>query len=292
MTNTRFDETKSVFDSIHDHWNVVLNQKSNNVINNGEHDTSMNTQATEIKLKVKTIVNAAGLWSDTIQNQCCSCKNPTNSSYSKHKRYTSKPRRGQYRIYSSNPNTTITHPIQPIPTQYTKGVFIFSTIYNQLVVGPTAKDQISKHDTSIDESVSDELDSMIQRVIPNINVERDYIGGYVGIRPGTDKRDYQIHLYSKKNWVVVAGIRSTGLTASLGIGNYVLRLLNSILYDDDNQSSMANCKPISTTPLPSIENLIDNFHQRRDGYVNIHGCEYKVTHPLTRIGWTRFNTKG
>lgn len=267
FTNCEFNAKKSKFDCKNEIWNIVIDH----------FDPSINVK-NEINVHAKAIVNAAGLWSDTIQEQCLM---KSNSCTTYGKKWNAKPRRGQYRIYSCNEKTTITHPIQPIPTQRTKGIFVFSSIYNQIVVGPTALDQESKTDRSIDPIVGNKLDDHVKRIIPFVDTEKDFIGEYVGIRPGTDKRDYQIHVFPKKNWVAVAGIRSTGLTASLGIGNYVMRNLNMIL--DDEKSTLLS---IVTTPLPSLDSLIEDFQSRNDGYVEIHGFEYKVTHPLTKLGWS------
>ena len=159
-------------------------------------------------LRSKAVVNATGNWSDLLEKSVHGTS-----------QWASKPRRGQYRVYKSDPQTQILHPLQPIPSQRTKGIFVFSSIHNHLVVGPTALDQPSRTDRSIDPEVARQLDDHIRRVIPSIDTETSYVGDYVGIRPGTDRRDYQIHLDAKKNWIAVAGIRSTGLTASLGIGN-------------------------------------------------------------------------
>lgn len=57
--------------------------------------------------------------------------------------FVSAQRRGQYRIYDAIDSTSITHPIQPIPSQRTKGIFIFSTLYNQLVVGKFLRIRLS-----------------------------------------------------------------------------------------------------------------------------------------------------
>jgi glycerol-3-phosphate dehydrogenase len=169
------------------------------------------------------------------------------------------------------------------------------------VVGPTALDQSSRTDCRIDPEVAKELDTTIQRIIPQlVDPKAALVGGYVGIRPGTDQRDYQIHLVPNKQWVAVAGIRSTGLTASLGIGHYVTRLLQSVL---STPTEKGPSKRIQTTPMPSIEELARQYQRedhhnacRRDdddhdddtvlqgGYVNIHGRQYRVTHPLTRFG--------
>jgi glycerol-3-phosphate dehydrogenase len=220
-----------------------------------------------MKLQARAVANAAGLWADVVQS-----KGHGQS------RWTAKPRRGQYRIYSSSETTRITHPIQPIPTQRTKGIFVFSTIYDQIVVGPTALDQDSKTDRSVDSLVAKELDEHAKRVIPELDTEAAFICDYVGIRPGTDKRDYQIHLFPSENWIAVAGIRSTGLTASLGIGDYVVRNLRSLLGTPKTKQD------IILSPLPSLPELVRDFRDH-DGHVNIHGYNYKVTHPVTKFGW-------
>jgi len=146
------------------------------------------------------------------------------------------------------------------------------------VVGPTALDQESRTDRSIHPSVALELDATAKRIVPDLNPSDDCIGEYVGVRPGTDQRDYQIHSFPKEQMVAVAGIRSTGLTASLGIGNYVKRQLEPILGKPQKK------RAIQTTPMPPLSRLVDDYH-KHDGHVFIQGYRYKVTHPLTRIGW-------
>ena len=149
------------------------------------------------------------------------------------------------------------------------------------MVGPTALDQNSRTDRSIDDSVADDLDSIIKRVIPNLDTKQALVGEYVGIRPGTDQRDFQIHLFPAKHWIAVAGIRSTGLTASLGIGNYVVRQLSCVLGPPNSD------KVINTTPMPPVSDLISEFQE--DGHVTLNGHRYKVTHPLTKLGWSSKN---
>ena len=57
----------------------------------------------------------------------------------------------------------------------------------------------------------------------------DVLGTYSGLRPATEHRDYQIVPHPGHNWVTVAGIRSTGLTASSGIAEYVASLYEPML---------------------------------------------------------------
>ena len=194
------------------------------------------------------------------------------------------PRRGQYRIYQAQPTTRIRHPIQPIPTQRTKGIFVFGSLYDQIIVGPTALDQTSKTDRSIDPQVATDLDQFAQRILPNLDPTRDFVGEYVGIRPGTNQRDYQIRAHFAPPWINVAGIRSTGLTASLGIGRHVTYLLEQILREKHDVVSSPLKTPVQLA-LPPLPDLIREFRERGDGCVEIHGHVYKVTHPISYLGW-------
>ena len=236
---------------------------------------------TPVIIRTKSVVCATGAWAAEWENklqigQCGDKLEPA-------------PRRGQYRIYQAAPSNSLRHPIQPIPTQFTKGIFVFSSLYNQIIVGPTAVDQESKTDRSIDPAVAAELDQHAKRILPQLNVERDLVGEYVGIRPGTNQRDYQIRTHFGRSWVTIAGIRSTGLTASLGIGRHVTHLVKQILRD-----ASVVPQPLSEPMLPALpplEDLIREFQQSDNGCVTIDGHVYKVAHPITRLGWKNYRLK-
>lgn len=285
--------------------------------------TIVSTNEQQSPLRARAVVNATGLWSDQVQTSATTVRAP----------WTAKPRRGQYRVYQGGSTSSLTHPIQPIPTQRTKGIFVFSSLYDQIAVGPTALDQSSRTDRSVDPAVSQALAEHARRILPALNTDEQYVGDYVGIRPGTDLRDYQIHLDASRQWVACAGIRSTGmciylllqcsrvcvlayvsrstdnlstnslcdffssfvllnsstgLTASLAIGRHVVHLLQQgILAEPASQpdSKDAATTTTTTTPLPDISDLVDDFLTRGDGCVELFNHSYKVTHPLTIMGW-------
>jgi glycerol-3-phosphate dehydrogenase len=265
-TNWKFDPAASHFDG--SFWTVVRSLESRSFCGPTE-------------LKAKAIVNAAGLWSDEIQAKLHQNNNRQSVLLSHHipAKWTGRPRRGQYAVFQSTESTRLRHPIQPCPTQRTKGIFVFATLYDQIVVGPTALDQDSKTNRSVDKLVANQLSSVARMIIPALNTDEAYIGSYVGIRPGTDKRDYQIHATPGLNYIAAAGIRSTGLTASLGIGRHVVYLLGSFVPDPDSKPK------ILTTPLPSTSYLVRQYHERGKSCVCINGWLYRVTHPLTKMGW-------
>lgn len=249
-TNFEFDPEDSWFDYEQGIWNAFRKTDYDHI-----------TAGCPIELiRAKAIVNATGIVADLVQ----AANNDVNPPH-----WRAAPRRGQYRVFHANDYTYISRPIQPVPTQRTKGIFLYTSLYDHIVVGPTAEDQESRFDRSIDSRVGDELTSLALRIIPDLDPHTQFLGEYVGIRPGTDHRDYQIFLTAKSNWVVAAGIRSTGLTASLGIGRHITNLLQSILPFPSPPTS------IRASPLPTMKELVDNYNSSPEGHVLIHGylCE-------------------
>jgi glycerol-3-phosphate dehydrogenase len=324
VTNFAMDPKRTTWNHVNKTWTVVRKLNDRNYSNNS-HCRS-DSEHPIMHLRGRAVINATGLWSDQVQQQilsqqlqqqqphqeengqsdggALSLPSPCHGTVLSSPHWTSRPRRGQYRVFASNPRTYVHHPIQPIPTRQTKGIFVFTSLYNQIVVGPTALDQQSKTNRQVNDEVAETLTRHAKRLLPSLDVKRDYIGDWVGIRPGTDQRDYQIQIVSfAMPWISVAGIRSTGLTASLGIGRHVTDLLSQVLplcrpkallvsASNNNASSTTTCagkEPArmiaAVTPLPPLPELIDCFHRRGDGMVEINGHIYKVTHPITLFGW-------
>ena len=67
-----------------------------------------------------------------------------------------------------------------------------------------------------------------ERMLPALR-GAEVVGTYAGLRPSTEHRDYQIRASAEHQWITVAGIRSTGLTASSGIGEYVGELYEGLV---------------------------------------------------------------
>ena len=125
----------------------------------------------------------------------------------------------------------------------------------------------------------------VQRVLPDLDLDESFVGEYVGIRQGSNQRDYQIRLSVESSWLVCAGIRSTGLTASLGIGRHAVSILETsgILIRTENSPE------IVTRALPEVHELAKEFRNGTDDSITVDGHRYKVTHPLTRFGFQQGN---
>ena len=83
---------------------------------------------------------------------------------------------------------------------------------------------------------------------------------YAGLRPATEHQDYQISQDAAQNYITVGGIRSTGLSAALGIARHVAGLNASVTFSG---------KPIKNPVCPPPDRLSD--YHRRDWQVAGHG---------------------
>jgi glycerol-3-phosphate dehydrogenase len=54
---------------------------------------------------------------------------------------------------------------------------------------------------------------------------------YAGLRPATEHRDYVLKVDGSAGWITVGGIRSTGLSAALGLGEWAATQGGQILDD-------------------------------------------------------------
>ena len=280
---------QSSFDTETNLWTVVTKGT-----NNEKDDV--------VVIKARSVINAAGISCENVQTAATTATCHEEKLTLPVPDFEARPRRGQYIVYSAPKDTTNAEknkylpirPIQPVPTDRTKGIFVYSTLYDQIVVGPTAKDQDSLQDDNIEPEVANNLAIHASRILGRtmgsssndkscMSYDSNIFGEYVGIRPGTNKRDYQIQLYPSARFVTVGGIRSTGLSASLGIGRHVVQCLLAVIVPLPNLS--CQLPKITPTPLPNLDKLVTQYHERNDGTIEVDGHCYKVTHPLTIFGW-------
>lgn len=165
-------------------------------------------------IKARHVVNSAGLYGDILEQNVLG-----------ESEFTIKPRKGEFVVFDKAAHSLVKNIILPIPTEITKGVVIFPTIFGNLAVGPTADEQEARDDASVDKANLEMLYVLAIEKIPalkNIPVTATY----AGIRPATEKKEYRIRHLTEKNWITLGGIRSTGLTAALGIAQHVKKLFS------------------------------------------------------------------
>jgi glycerol-3-phosphate dehydrogenase len=115
----------------------------------------------------------------------------------------------------------VRHVVLPVPTARTKGVLVSPTVFGNVVLGPTADDVPDKSATGSTHAGLARLVEQGRRLVPGL-VEEEVTAVYVGLRAATEHGDYQIRIHPAERYACVGGIRSTGLTASMAIAEYVL----------------------------------------------------------------------
>ncbi|HVM96702.1 MAG TPA: FAD-dependent oxidoreductase, partial [Candidatus Acidoferrales bacterium] len=161
------------------------------------------------QLSARYVVNAAGLQSDRIDRLFG------------HERFTVKPRRGELIVFDKLARPLINHILLPVPTRTTKGVLVAPTVFGNVLLGPTADDIDDKTATGSTADGLSRLRDHGRRIIPPL-LDEEVTAVYVGLRAATEHADYQIHFDAAQRYVCVGGIRSTGLSASPAIAEYVV----------------------------------------------------------------------
>ncbi len=158
------------------------------------------------------LVNAAGLHSDSVNRMVG------------HDEFTIQPRRGELIVFDKFASALIDHILLPVPGKMGKGVLISPTVYGNVLLGPTSEDIGDKDGR---ETTAAGLSMLIERgrkILPAL-LDEEITATYAGIRAATDQDDYRITSHPDQKYVCVGGIRSTGLSASLAIGEFLLDLL-------------------------------------------------------------------
>ncbi len=164
------------------------------------------------EIRAKWVINAAGLRSDEINVQFG------------HENFKITPRRGELIVYDKLARPLVNHVLLPVPTAVTKGVLISPTVYGNILLGPTAEDLPDKTATNTSASGLQSLLEKGKRILPGL-LDEEVTATYAGLRAATEHSDYQIALHADQRYVCVGGIRSTGISACLGIAEYVADLL-------------------------------------------------------------------
>jgi glycerol-3-phosphate dehydrogenase len=192
------------------------------------------------------VVNAAGLGSDVIDAMFG------------HDRFTITPRRGELLVYDKAARNLVNTIVLPVPSKVGKGVLISPTIYGNVMLGPTAQDLADRTNTSTSESGFEFLLDKGNALMPEL-LREEVTAAYAGLRAATEHADYVIDADRDQRYVCVGGIRSTGLTASMAIGEYVAALLRTLGVTLQSRTDLP-----SPPRMPNIGEAFPRPYQRAD----------------------------
>lgn len=170
------------------------------------------------QLDARCVVNAGGIRGDEVD------------ALAGYGDFAIRPRRGQYLILDKSARAIHDVIAMPAPTPTTRGILIAPTIFGNVLVGPTAEDMADRDDRGVTEDGLKQLRQAIATMAP-VLADQPVNTVFAGMRPATQFREYQIIPRLAQRWLTVGGIRSTGLSASLGIAEHVANLLIPALFD-------------------------------------------------------------
>ncbi len=159
-------------------------------------------------IAARLVINAAGLGADEVDRLFG------------HRRFTVTARRGELLVFDKLARGLVNRIVLAVPSRLGKGVLISPTIYGNVMLGPTAEDLPDKAATGTSEAGFEFLLEKGRRLMPRL-LDEEVTATYAGLRATIDGGDYLIELEPAQRYVLVAGIRSTGLTSALAIGEHV-----------------------------------------------------------------------
>ncbi len=186
------------------------------------------------RLPVSAAVNCAGLYADEVAS---AAGDELAEVY---------PRKGEFLVFPAPSGPSLEQILLPIPSAMGKGVLVFPTVDRRAVIaGPTAREREDKRDWSVEGDASELILAKARQMYPALaGLQPTY--AYAGLRPAGRDANYVIERSRTLPGLVhVAAIRSTGLSASLAIGEYVVGMLA--------EDRVISPGPVRALPTTSIQ---------------------------------------
>ncbi|MEI4487801.1 NAD(P)/FAD-dependent oxidoreductase [Frigidibacter sp. MR17.14] len=182
-------------------------------VTGGHFDGHWRLHTSQGLVEATHVVNAAGLFGDRLDAALTGAA-----------QFRIKPRKGQFILYDKPAAALAGHILLPVPNEITKGVVICRTAFGNLLVGPTAEEQDDRETAALVPETLHALRRKGEELLPAL-AGHEITALYAGLRPATERPEYRFRTEPALNYVCVGGIRSTGLSAALGLARKVAEAL-------------------------------------------------------------------
>lgn len=189
------------------------------------------------KLRSRVVINAAGLRGDQVD------------ALAGYKDFRIQPRRGEYILFDKSASSLLDVIAKPAPNPTSRGILATPTIFGNVLVGPTAEPVEDPDDRRVTESGLQKLQAAVDRLLPNLR-QHPVTTCFAGMRPASDQPEYRMFDRVEEGWITVGGIRSTGLSAALGIAEYVVKQIIPAVIAS---SAKTQCRSIKVPSLSAFD---------------------------------------
>jgi glycerol-3-phosphate dehydrogenase len=162
-------------------------------------------------LRARYLINTAGLYADDIDALLRDAP------------FRVTPRRGELIVFDKFARPLLDHILLPVPSARSKGVLVAPTVYGNVLLGPTADDIDDKTATASSAVGLEFLREKGATILPRL-LDEEVTAVYAGLRAHAG--GYRIEVDADRRYLLVGGIRSTGLTAAMAIAQHVVGLLD------------------------------------------------------------------
>lgn len=177
----------------------------------GHYDGVWTLRTTAGDIAAAAVVNAAGLFGDIVDQRLGL---PV--------KFQIKPRKGQFVVLDKAAFKHVPRIVLPVPTEITKGVVVCPTAFGNVLIGPTAEEQEDRTRATVERETLEALLKRGAEIVPAL-ADMPVTAVYAGLRPASEDKAYRIFEHADRRAITLGGIRSTGLSAALGLAQYALR---------------------------------------------------------------------
>lgn len=215
----------------------------------GPEHTTLHTTRGDVR--GRWVINAAGLGADLLDAEFG------------HQRFTVTPRRGELLVFDKLARPMVPVIVLAVPSSRGKGVLVSPTIYGNVMVGPTSENLTDRTATGTSESGFEFLVSKGRALMPAL-FDEEITATYAGLRAASDHDDYLIDVDAAARYLLVGGIRSTGLTSGMAVAEYVTGLLAEAGVDVTERDGlpppprMPNIGEVGVRPYQDAERIADD----------------------------------
>lgn len=163
-------------------------------------------------LRAAAVINAAGLYGDEVDRRLGFTPD-----------FAIRPRKGQFVVLDKAAYAHVPRIVLPVPTEITKGVVVCPTAFGNVIVGPTAEEQRDRVRATVERETLEALLARGAEIVPAL-AGAPVTAVYAGLRPATEKKHYRVTSRPEQRAITLGGIRSTGLSAALGLAQHALTL--------------------------------------------------------------------
>lgn len=186
------------------------------------------------------VINCAGLYGDHVETLLLGDSH-----------FQIRPRKGQFVVFDKAAAKLLRSIILPVPNERTKGVVLTRTAFGNLLVGPTAEDQEDREQAALDQ---ESLKSLIEAAVARLPGVKGIpvTALYAGLRPASEQKAYCVREETDRHFMTLGGVRSTGLTAALGLASHAY----------ERYRTRHTHTPVTTPVWPWMPNIAE--HRERD----------------------------